>query len=1047
MEHTKTPLTQNQKLIWIGQELNPLTPIYNMVMTYQVKGVVLFSEFEAAFQKLVASSDAFRSVFETENEIVYQKYLPSVECKLEFIDFSNDENPSISYNNWLEERTQLVFDLQKKAFDSVLIKCAKENYIWYINQHHLITDGWSSSLAFSKIANYYTQQISVKANNTAEEKSYLFKDFATKAQEIETTSAIIECQNYWKNKLKDYSINPKLYHSNSKILKTNSKRITLNLGKDRTDKLLALANQKGVRVWTLDLTLYNVFLTALFAYVYRISDQEKLVIGSPSHNRTSKSFQKTIGFFVEIFPLMAEIEAEETFSSLLKKIQVESNSFLKNAKTGSSSSEVNRKFNVFFNYMLNTSNSNFNHFDVHTNWIHPGHTDPRHHLRLHVHDLDNTGEIKLYFDINTSVFNDNLQQNIPQHFLNIFDAFIGNANQKIKTTAFVTTGEVSKIKEWNNTHVNFDVTETLLTKFKKQVQATPKNRAISFNENHLSYAEFHEKSNQVARFIEKQGVVANDIIAVSFDRSLEMMIYLYGIIKAGAAYLPIDPKTPYKRVAYILDNSKSKALFYNHEEFEDLEIKGVPTYSLKQIQNSIEAESTADLATVVSPQNLAYVIYTSGSTGNPKGVKISHKAICNRLQWMSSDYPVNALDVFLQKTPITFDVSVWELFWPLQTGAKLVVEIPDGHKNPEQLIQTIQKNKVTQIHFVPSMLSLFSNTEEVYKCKSLKRIFCSGEALPSATIQKTYEQLNEVEIHNLYGPTEAAIDVSSWYCDPQKVAKGVPIGKPVANTQLYILDENLNQLPIGLPGELHIGGVQLAEGYLNSKELTAKKFVTSKCFPEKSQSTLYKTGDLARYREDGDIEYLGRIDTQVKLRGLRIELGEIESHLEQIKEVSKAVVIVDVDKQVLVAYYTGTQVNQNDLEGILITSLPEYMIPSTFVHINSFAYLSSGKVNRKVLSLPEKESKQYSSPKTAPVNEFEELVLEVWKEVLQLESIGTNENFIRLGGDSLQAISITSRLKKVLQLEVTITDVFEYPTIKAYAANVEQTILKLMNDF
>lgn len=1044
MENQRTPLTQNQQLLWIGQELNPDSPMYNMVMTYEIKGAISLVIFREAFDKLVQKNSVFRSVFETHQGTVQQKHLTKIAYEVQYVDFSAHENPETEYEIWEAQRVQHIFNLTKIAFDCVLVKCAEESYIWYINQHHLITDGWSTALIFAQMQKYYAELLE---NNTAIEEHLApqFQDFATEAAKIGSASSVNELKAYWKNKLEGYSVMPKLYHCDSSSLVTASKRISLSLGKERTEKLKAFANQKGVRVWTVDLTLYNIFLTALFAYVYRVSDQEELVIGSPTHNRTSKSFQKTIGFFVEIFPLIAQIEDGETFMSLLKKIQVESNSFLKNAKTGSSTSEVNRKFNVFFNYMLNTSNTSFNGFEVNTEWVHPGHTDPRHHLRLHVHDLDNTGEIKLYFDLNTSVFSESLQQEIPQHFLNILDAFINNGDQKIDTTGFATLNEITKIKEWNATSVNFDVTETLLAKFEKQVQATPGNIAISFNQNKLTYAELHHKSNQVAHFLSAQGVQSNDIIAISFDRSLEMMIYIYGIIKAGAAYLPIDPKTPFKRIAYILEDSKSKVLFYNHEEFKNFDLNNIPNYHVNQIENKVEAASIDKLVNTVNSQDLAYVIYTSGSTGTPKGVKVSHQAICNRLSWMNNDYSITSADVFLQKTPITFDVSVWELFWPLQIGATLVVEVPEGHKNPEQLVQTIQKNKVSQIHFVPSMLTLFLNTENVENCASIKRVFCSGEALPAATIKKTYELLQEVEVHNLYGPTEAAVDVSSWYCDSAQLSAGVPIGKPVANTQLYILDQNLNQLPIGLPGELHIGGVQLAKGYLNQEELTAEKFVAN-VFANNATEKLYKTGDLARYREDGNIEYLGRIDTQVKLRGLRIELGEIESSLELIQNISKAVVVVDAEKQILVAYYTGSQVAQNELKDSLTLRLPEYMIPSVFIPIKEFIYTLSGKVDRKKLPGLEKEVYEQPIKRLPPTNEFEELVWEVWKEVLQLENIGINENFIRLGGNSLQAISITSRLKKELELEVSITDVFNYPTIKTYAANVEKTILKLMNE-
>lgn len=1039
MSTSTTPLTQNQKLLWIGQELNPKSPMYNMVMTYKIQGVLSLPIFEEAFGRVVSSSDALRSVFENQQGVVVQKYKEDIEYTVEYVDFSNNENPTEAYTNWKSKRVQKLFNLKELAFDSVFIKISECIYIWYINQHHLITDGWSTSILYQELIKHYTSIL--EGNGIREANLPKFKDFVTDTSNNEATNSLSDVKLFWKQKMESITTIPQLYFNTTSALTTNSNRLTLNLGKERSEKIKAFANKKGVRVWTLDLTLYNFFLTSLFAYVHRISGQQNLVIGSPTHNRTTKEYQKTIGFFVEIFPLLTKIDSEDTFMSLLKKVQVESNSFLKNAKTGASSSQVNRNFNVFFNYMLNTTNPDFRDFLVQTEWEHPGHTDPRHHLRLHVYDFDNTGEIKLYFDLNTAIFSTTLQQEAPQHFLNIIDAFISNENQKIETVGFATLNEISKIKDWNNTLVPSLQNETLLTKFNNQVSKTPNNVAIQFKNTHLTYKDFDFKINQVASYLLRKGIKTGDIVAVSFDRSLEMMIYIYGIIKAGAAYLPIDSTTPIHRINFIISDSKAKLLLYNNNKIDYVDNQYCSYISVNEI-NLDAVNVFSNNSVVVNPNSLAYVIYTSGSSGEPKGVKVSHKAICNRLQWMDTDYQVNESDTFLQKTPITFDVSVWELFWPLQTGAKLVVEIPGGHKNPEQLIQTIKQNKVTQIHFVPSMLTIFNTTEGVEHCSSLQRIFCSGEALTSSTVQTTYNLLN-VEIHNLYGPTEAAVDVASWYCSPNDLKNGIPIGKPVANTQLYILDSNLNSLPIGLPGELHIAGVQLADGYLNREELTTEKFI-SNIFSDDLEAKMYKTGDLARFRNDGNIEYLGRIDNQLKIRGLRIELGEIETVIETVEGVTKAIVTVDTEKDNLIVYYTGSEIENTVFVHFLSTLLPNYMVPTIYVHLKEFNLLTSGKIDRKKLPKLANAQKTISSIKEAPSNEFEELIWEVWREVLQFKEIGINENFIRLGGNSLDAISITSRLKKELELELSITDIFDFPTIKSYADRVEQTIIELM---
>jgi len=447
--------------------------------------------------------------------------------------------------------------------------------------------------------------------------------------------------------------------------------------------------------------------------------------------------------------------------------------------------------------------------------------------------------------------------------------------------------------------------------------------------------------------------------------------------------------------------------------------------------------------TRVKQEDIAYIIYTSGSTGAPKGVKCHHKGICNRLNWMRSDYPISHKDIFIQKTPVSFDVSLWELFLPLQIGATLVVEVPDGHKDPERLIKTIKENNVSIIHFVPSMLAIFIQNKHIVDCTSLNHLFCSGEALSASIVKKAYEKL-DVEIYNFYGPTEAAIEVARWHCNKSLISDGIPIGQPVPNTQLYILDKKNNMLPIGIPGELHIAGVQVANGYVNRNQLTKNLFIKD-VFSKSPEAIMYKTGDLARYRENGDIEYLGRIDHQLKIRGQRIELGEIEKNIEKYEGVSQSIVIVD-DHDNLIAFYAGNTVSENDLISFLAVKLPSYMIPSHFIKLDSFEYLPTGKVNRKKLaaSIPRKNTfdKNYLEPE----NEIEELILEIWKEVLAIDYLGVDENFIRIGGNSLHAISITSRLKHALELELSITDIFNYPTIIKYAAYVEDIINKLLNE-
>lgn len=1034
------PLTPSQSLLWIGQEMNPESPMYNMIMTYEIKGAISVAHFKTAFRNLVAKSDALRSVFTIVDNVPVQQFLLEIDFEVMFVDFSKEEHPEEVYCIWRKKRAQHLFNVQQCLFDCVLIKLAENKFVWYINQHHLITDGWSTTIIFSLMSKLYANAL--RDNVAYIEEVPQYKSYVQYFQEIATSKKTKEATEYWQQKTLNLETPAPLYFKKKQLLQTNSERALVKLGSNRSIKIKELANEKGIRGWTLDTTLYNLFLTVLFSFLHRITGQEHLVVGAPSHNRATKKFKNTIGLFIETFPMEVAIEEGETFLSLFKKIQIESNYFLKNAQVGSTTPDVSRSFSTFFNY-INAANTKFDGFDVATEWVHPEHTDPRHHVRLHVHDFDNTGEINLYFDLNSSVFNKEERAVLPQHFLKILDACLLNHHQEINHVSLVTDTELDKIKDWNATDKPYSAKENLLSKFCVQAKKTPNKVALLFGEKRLSYRQLDEQSNQVANFLIEKGIQKSDIVILSMDRSLEMMIYMYGVVKAGGVYLPVAVNTPTERLSFIIEDSNSFALFYNHTINEVLQTKA-NCYNTAVLKEEVCLLATTQPKINIQPEDLAYVIYTSGSTGKPKGVKCHHKGICNRLNWMVEEHPLTDLDVLLQKTPVTFDVSLWELFWPLQVGASLVIEKPEGHKNPEGLIATIKKYNITIIHFVPSMLSVFMKTAMVESCNSLKKIFCSGEELPAKLVADTYDKL-DVDVYNLYGPTEASIEVSSWLCKKSTKADYIPIGYPVANTKLYIVDAFMNLAPIGIPGELYIAGDQVAKGYLNREELTKEKFITT-TFSDAAETKMYKTGDLVKYDADGAIIYLGRIDHQIKLRGQRVELGEIETNIEKHPAIVKAVVNVD-EKENLVAYYTGSLAATSEIIANVKGHLPEYMIPSVFVYVEKFELLSSGKIDRKKLKvITPLENNVVKKIRVAPQNEIEEMIHDTWLRVIELEEIGINEDFISIGGNSLLAISITSRLKEILELELSINDVFNYPTIKQYALYVEEMITELLNE-
>ncbi|HYR12181.1 MAG TPA: amino acid adenylation domain-containing protein, partial [Longimicrobium sp.] len=498
------------------------------------------------------------------------------------------------------------------------------------------------------------------------------------------------------------------------------------------------------------------------------------------------------------------------------------------------------------------------------------------------------------------------------------------------------------------------------------------------------------------------------------------VVSLLAVLKAGGAYVPLDPGLPAERLAYMLEDSGVAVLLTQARLRGILPACDVPVLDVDAAWDLVAGESAENPAPVVTPSNVAYVIYTSGSTGRPKGVMNQHRGVVNRLVWMQAQFGIGADDVVLQKTPFSFDVSVWEFFWPLQQGARLVMARPDGHRDPLYLQEVIERRGVTTLHFVPSMLQPFVEAVEAGRCASLRNVVCSGEALPPALVRRFYDRFaGPVVLTNLYGPTEAAVDVSCWTCPRDEAADMVPIGRPVWNTQLYVLDASLNPVPVGVPGELYIGGVQVARGYQGRAAMTAERFVPDP-FSVRGGARLYRTGDRARWRADGAIEYLGRLDFQVKVRGFRIELGEIEAALRQAPGVRDSTVEVREDQtgdRRLVAYVVG-DAEAEVLRERLRQSLPEYMVPSAFVFLDALPLTPNGKLDRKALPAPEGDAYARRSYE-APLGEIEAALAEIWAEVLGVERVGRWDHFFELGGHSLLAIKLIGRMRRVgLYMEV-----------------------------
>ncbi|MET0647618.1 MAG: amino acid adenylation domain-containing protein, partial [Pyrinomonadaceae bacterium] len=578
--------------------------------------------------------------------------------------------------------------------------------------------------------------------------------------------------------------------------------------------------------------------------------------------------------------------------------------------------------------------------------------------------------------------------------------------------------------------------------FETQAARTPDAVAVTFEGRHFTYRELNERANRLARLLIRSGVGPEGIVPICVERSIEMVVGLYGILKAGAAYLPLDPAYPAERLAFMLRDCRPSVLLTQRPLFETLPAHGARAICLDADWSEIEAEAVDNPTVGVAASNLAYVIYTSGSTGKPKGAMNTHRAIINRLLWMQEAYGLDATDSVLQKTPFSFDVSVWEFFWPLMTGARLVVARPLGHHDNAYLADVIEAERITTLHFVPSMLQVFLEEPELRRrCASLRRVVCSGEAL-TYDLQRRFFSHLDAELHNLYGPTEAAVDVTFWQCERAGDLRVVPIGRPIANTEILLLDEQLRPVPVGVAGELHIGGMCLARGYLNRAALTAERFIPHPSSPA-AGGRLYKTGDLARQLPGGAIEYVGRIDHQVKICGVRIELGEIEAAAVEHPSVREAVVLAREDApgdKRLAAYLLtddagGGRPADGELRAFLRERLPQYMVPSAYVWLEQWPLTTSGKVDRLRLPAPPPAAHD-ERQSAAPRNIAEELIAGVWCEVMGLASVGVDDNFFDLGGHSLLAAKLVSRLRRDLRAEVSVNDVFDSPTIARLAAAI-----------
>lgn len=1031
-------LTQSQLLLWLGQRMNLDNPIYNMALSFELKGTIEKEHFQAAFQTLVNKSDTLRTVFDIKADKPIQKVLESLVYEVEMIELPN----KAAYDKWAKARTKKIFDLKQCLFDCVLVQVTDGHLMWYFNQHHLTTDASSTALIYKKVGEYY--QLSLEGRLSTVNSLISYSDYITYERKSRLSDVNEKAKAYWRDKLSSCPPLPLLYHKKVTNQTSKSIRISLDLGAERSQKLRDLAGEKGIRSWTQHLSLYNIFATTLFAFLYKVSGQHQLVIGSPAHNRPTSDFKETIGIFIETFPLFAGIDTKESFFSLLKKIQRESNGFLRNAQSGVASSDLSRSFNVFFNY-ITAQFPDFNGIVTNPEWIHPDHCDPRHHLRLQVHDFDKSGNIQLYFDLNEGVFGETKRATVPKHFLTILDAFITNKEQIIDTISITTPEEYqATIIDFNKNKYESTERRNIIELIEIQAVKTPANISIVFKEETLSYQQMNEKANQLAHYLTTQGIGLNTQVAICLKRSPAYIISVLAIMKTGATYIPIPSNYPNERVYYLLADSQASLLISHSKLTTCMDLSKINTVNIDTFQTTLSQFSTNNLGKKIPVDSIAFLIYTSGSTGNPKGVMIPNDALTSYIKWTEKAYVITPAPAIPLFTTVGFDITANSVFLPLICGGAIHV-YQEGNDNIDLAItEVLADNKVDFVKLTPAHLNFLKGQK--FPDSRIGVMSVTGDEFKTELGQHIYEAFDgKLLMYDEYGPSEATIGCIYHQFTPKITSPTVPIGQPIHNMNAYILDENRNPVPPGIIGELYLGGVSLAAGYWNRPAMTEEKFIAN---PFVAHSKMYQTGDLARINDQGIIEFLGRIDFQVKINGHRIELGEIEARIIEYTGITGVIVTVTETKEGLknlVAYFTSTSVIMlSNLQAYLAQKLPRYMVPTHYRSLDVFPLSPNGKVDRKALKGLETFVIDSSTEYIAPKTEIEELVAEIWQEVMEIPKIGIHDNFLNLGGDSLRAIRIIARINETLDLDIALNQIFEWPTIGELANHITAVITELL---
>ncbi|MCL5995880.1 MAG: amino acid adenylation domain-containing protein, partial [Chloroflexi bacterium] len=1046
------PLSFAQQRMWFLNQLQPDSANYNIPSALRLTGKLDVAALERSLNEVVRRHEVLRTTFVNIDGQPQQVIAPTLTLcvPIESMEsFPPSEREAVALRLAYEE-AQRPFDLARGPLLRMrLLRLGAEDHVAMLTLHHIIADGWSMGVLVHEVATLY-QAFATGQPWPLSALPIQYADFAVWQHQWLQGDVLQEQLDYWKHQLAGCPSRLELPTDRPRppVQTTRGAEHTFDLPPGLSLALKRLSQQEGV---TLFMTLLAAFQTLLGRY----TGQSDICVGTPIANRDRAELDPLIGFFANTLVLRTDLSDGPSFRALLKRVRDTAvNAYahqdvpfelLVEELRPERDMSYSPLFQVMF-FFQPTSKVTYRlpHLTISEIPAHSG--TAKFDLTLGV--IDDGEKLGGLVEYNTDLFDAATIQRMTVHFLTLLEGIIIDPDGSVHTLPLLTKTEQHQLLvTWNNTAANYPRDICLHQPFEAQAGRTPDAVAVIFEDQSLTYRELNQRANQLAHYLRKRGVGPEVLVGLYMERSPEMVVAILGVLKAGGAYLPLDLTYPAERLAFMLQDSHAPVLLTQSRLLNDLQMCKVTPICLDADWTTIGQESDADPMSTTTPENVAYVIYTSGSTGTPKGVMISHRAICNHMFWMQETFPLTAADRVLQKTPLSFDASVWEFYAPLWSGAQLVLARQDGHRDSAYLVKTITASRVTILQLVPTLLHLLLDEPGFGTCRTLRRVYCGGEALTVDLQERLFVAL-PVELHNLYGPTEASIDATFWTCKPGDHRAVVPIGRPIANTQVYVLDHNMQPVPVGVPGELYIGGAGLARGYLYRPDLTTGRFIPDP-FCQESGARLYKTGDLVRYLPDGNLEFLGRMDGQVKVRGFRIELGEIETVLGQHQTVRRAAVLAREfapNDRRLVAYVVPAEPNRASLAGewraFLKSRLPDYMLPSAFVTLNELPLTPNGKVDRRALPAPELHT-QTDQTCVAPCTPTEELLEGIWAQVLHLEhagtgcSIGMQDNFFDLGGHSLLATQVLSRVRETFQVELPLRTLFEAPTIAAFSEKVE----------